>query len=170
MEYGHPLDSGQDWAKGISHRHGNSTNAPVSPKIMCCPNAVGSLLYFYICALPSAKVYIFLYCFLKMHLAVWKQSSIYLLMWACFLATASKNFQAGSNVNTTQEGEVCHQSFSDRCNNSCCWWLLLRTECISTYHSVFTVNCEHVCIKESFINLALYSITHFVRKQNVMQL
>lgn len=73
------------------------------PKMMCFPNAVGSLLYFCICALPSGKVYIFLYCFLKMHITVWKRSSIYLLMWACFLATASKTFQAGRNVNTTQE-------------------------------------------------------------------
>lgn len=27
------------------------------PKMMCCPNAVGSLLYFCMCALPSGKVY-----------------------------------------------------------------------------------------------------------------
>lgn len=36
MECVHPLAREPDWAKGISHRHANSTNAPVRPKWQIC--------------------------------------------------------------------------------------------------------------------------------------
>lgn len=93
-ECDHPLAREPDWAKGISHRHANSTNAPVRPKWQM-PSATGfSCLFLHVCVtspwekerglqllLPS------LHCLeIAEHL---------LLMWCGSLATASETPKLG---------------------------------------------------------------------------
>lgn len=54
MECDHPLAREPDWAKGISHRHANSTNAPVRPKWQTL-SAMGFSIYFCMCVQHSLE-------------------------------------------------------------------------------------------------------------------
>ncbi len=49
-ECDHPLAREPDWAKGISHRHANSTNAPVRPKWQILSAMGFSWLFLHLCA------------------------------------------------------------------------------------------------------------------------
>lgn len=114
MECDHPLAREPGWAKGISHRHANSTNAPVRPKWQILSAMGFSCLFLHVSATSLWERSVAPPAFPQMQLTLCGNSQASTIDVVWFLGYSVWGSRAGRSVNTTQGQEVCHHSFPDR--------------------------------------------------------
>lgn len=164
-ECDHPLAREPDWAKGISRRHANSTNAPVSPNDRSCLLWVFPV-YFCMCVQHSPEREVCSSsCLPQMQLTLCRNSQASTIDVVWFLDYSVQESQAGWSVNTTQGQEVCHHSFPDRSKRTAGWESTMTKMFVvnqRTHLSSCTVLNAQLYTKESYVSLALFRSTHFV--------
>lgn len=152
MECDHPLAREPDWAKGISHRHANSTSAPVRPKWHILSAMGFSCLFLHVCTTQPWERVCCSLCLPYMQLILCGNSQAVTIDVVWLLGYRVRDSQARRSVNTAQGQEVCHHSFPDRRK---------RTAGLEKTMTKMIFGNQHSCPRIT----ALYKLCHYTLRR-----